>query len=149
MNAPFPVFCIPVEGREKTFKARALTMKQAAEWCPMVVGFTEELQRATGLNQYTRYEVLASLQEKAIDLLKACPTIEQSDRVDWDALTYEQLLAAIDEIFEVSDPFARAHRIKMEAVEKQTRAIEAMGKAGVDISKFMPSPGDLGSPSLG
>jgi len=149
MNAPFPVFCIAVDGREKTFRARALTMKQAAEWCPLAAAFSEELSRAMTLNASARYDVMATLQEQAIDVLKACPSIENGDRVDWEALTYEQILAAIDAIFEVSDPFARAHRVQMEAVEKQTRTIEAMGKAGVDISKFMPSPGDLGSPSLG
>ena len=146
MNTPFPVFCIAVDGREKTFKARALTMAQAAAWCPLATEFGQAVQKAMTLNPQARYEVLAGLQEHGIDVLKACPTIEQADRVDWESLTYEQVMGAIDDIFEVSDPFARAQRSQMEALEKQIGTVEKMKQAGVDISQFMPSPDASGSP---
>lgn len=147
MNTPFPVFTIPVDGKEKTFRARALTMSQAAAWCPLAAEFGQRLQRASGLNPEARYAELESIEELGIDCLKACPSIENADRIDWKALTFEQVMGAIDEIFEVSDPFARAQRLQLEALEKQVGILGTMGKAGVDISRFTPSPDALPSPS--
>jgi cytochrome P450 len=146
-NAPFLVFVVPVEGKERPFKARALTMAQAASWCPQAAEFGERLRKAMSLNPDARYAVLAEIQELGIETLKACPSIENGDRVPWEDLTFEQVMGAIDEIFEVSDPFARAQRVQMEALEKQTATLSAMKNSGVDIAQFMPSPGDLGSPS--
>lgn len=148
LNTPFQIFTVVVDGKEKTFRARALTMSQATAWCPLAAEFGERLQRASTLNPEARYAELESISELGIDCLKACPSIENVERVNWEGLTFEQVMGAIDEIYEVSDPFAQAQRKQQQALEKQLGMIGTMGKAGVNISQFMPSPDESDSPSL-
>ena len=138
INASFMLFRVPVEGREKTFRASALTMADAAKWCPLAIEFFDKLKAAQG--QADRYEALADVQACGIDALQAYPRIEQGDRITWDALTFEQVIEGLEALFEVNDPFTQAQNREMAKLAELGERMTELKAAGVDLGRFIPSP---------
>ena len=138
MNSHFLLFRVPVDGREKPFRACALPMRAAAAWCPLAVEFTKRLQDANGAGD--RYAALDDVRECGIDALKAYEGIEQGDLVNWDALTFEQVLEAVETLYEVNDPFTQAQNRQIEKLAEMGERMNALKSAGVDLNKFMPPP---------
>lgn len=136
-NAAFLLFRVPVEGREKPFRATALPMGAARNWCPLAVEFSEKFEAAQAADD--KYAALEDVQECGIETLKAYDCIEQGDRVDWDALTFEQVIEAINTLFEVNDPFTQAQNRQMAKLGEMADKLEKMKAAGVDVATYMPS----------
>lgn len=134
LNAPFLLFSVPVDGRDKPFRAQALSMADSAVWCPLAVEFQSALQGLT--TRADRYAALGDVMAQGIDALKAYPKIENGDRVNWDALTFEQVLAAIESLFEINDPFTQAQSRQGAKIAAMGQQLEMLQKAGVDTSKF-------------
>jgi hypothetical protein len=129
-NTPFLVFTVEVDGRDKPFKAQALSMADAAKWCPLAAEFNARMQTPGS------YDGLA---EAGIDVLKAYPRIEQRERVNWDGLTFEQVVHAVNALYEINDPFQQAQSIQMAKLAAMGERMSDLRKAGLDLSKFMPS----------
>lgn len=131
MNAPVLLFTIPVDGREKKFKARALSMTESGAWCPLAKSFNAAFSEALESEADT-VDVL----EQGIDALKQYPRIEQADRIDWDEVTAEQLVYAINTLLEMNDPFTRARIRRAEQNEKNMEAVSMMHKMGLNAGQL-------------
>lgn len=138
-NAPFELFTIPVEGREKTFKAQALTMKEAMVWCKEAVAFDLKVQRHASSTSMTKYDDLSDLMEEAEELLRSYPRIENAKLINFDELTFEQALGAIDRLFKASDPFTRSQELQAEKVKLLGERMAVIEKTGMklDLGRFI------------
>lgn len=138
INAYFLLFRIPVDGREKPFRACALPMQAAQAWCVLAAEFQDKLQASALLPTAEKYAALGDIRECGIDALKAYSYIEHLDKVDWDALSFEQVLDAIEALTEVNDPFVQAQNRHMTKLAEMGERMSTLKSAGVDLNKFMP-----------
>lgn len=137
-NAPFDLFEVPCEGRAKMFRAQALTMKQAMTWCKQAAEFDAKVQRHASSMNVNKYDELAELMEEAVTIIKAYPRIENGHRIDFEELTFEQALGAIDRLFKASDPFTRSQDLQAEKIKVLGERMRVIEKTGMklDLTKF-------------
>jgi hypothetical protein len=80
--------------------------------------------------------------QAGIEVLRSYSAINQIDRVDWDALTAEQIADSISTLLDVNDPFVRAQSRKAQEEADQLemlRAIKEMGITGDQIMELTES----------